>query len=96
MVQPSLKGLMNSHILEPKLMRKTKEVRKIRKRIQAGNRYYANKKLLSNKLLIYNSKIQIYKTIIRPTVIYGCETWVFATSDENQLYNFERKMLRKI
>ena len=32
----------------------------IRKRIQAGNRfYYTNKKLLSNKLLNYNSKIQI-------------------------------------
>jgi hypothetical protein len=40
-------------------------IRDIRTRIQAGNRYYyANKKLLSNKLLNYNSKIQIYKTII--------------------------------
>jgi hypothetical protein len=49
----------------------------IRKRIQAGNRcYYANKKLLSNKLLNYKSKIQIYKTLIRPTVTYGSETWV--------------------
>jgi len=57
----------------------------IRKRIQTGNRcYYANKELLSNKLLNYNSKIQIYKTIIRPTVTYGCETWVLTTSDENQ------------
>ena len=37
----------------------------IRKSIQAGNRcYYAHKKLLSSKLLNYNSKIQIYKTII--------------------------------
>jgi len=37
----------------------------IRKRIQAGNRYYyTHKKLLSSKLLNYNSKIQIYKTII--------------------------------
>ena len=48
----------------------------IRKRIQTGNRcYYSNKKLLSNKFLNYNSKIQIYKTTIRPTVTYGCETW---------------------
>jgi len=49
---------------------------------------------LRNLLLRYepgNSKIQIYKTIIRPTVTYGCET-----SDEIQLYIFERKMLRKI
>ena len=42
------------------------------------------------------SKIQIYKTIIRPTVTYGFETWVLTASDENQLYIFERKILRKI
>jgi len=65
----------------------------IRKRIQAGNRCYCvNKKLLSNKLLNHNSKIQIYKTIIRPTATYGCETWVLTASDENQLYIFERKI----
>ena len=33
---------------------------------------------------------------IRPTVTYGCETWVLTASDENQLYIFERKILRKI
>jgi hypothetical protein len=69
----------------------------IRKRIQAGNRcYYASKKLLSNKILNYKSKIQIYKTIIRPPVTYGSETWVLTASDENQLNIFERKILRKI
>ena len=36
---------------------------------------YANKKLLTNKDLNAASKLQIYKTIIRPTVTYGCETW---------------------
>jgi anti-sigma28 factor (negative regulator of flagellin synthesis) len=61
-----------------------KRIEEIRKRIQAGNRcYYANKNLLSNKLLNYNSKIQIYKTIIRSTVTYGCETWALTASDEN-------------
>jgi hypothetical protein len=61
----------------------------IRKRIQAGNRcYYANTKFLSNKILNYNRKIQIYKTIIRPTVTYGSETWVLTASDENQLNIF--------
>jgi hypothetical protein len=69
----------------------------IRKRMQAGNRcYYANKKLCSDKILNCNSKIQIYKTIIRPTVTSGSETWVLTASDENQLKIFERKILRKI
>jgi hypothetical protein len=53
------------------------------------------KKLLSNKILNYNSKIQIYKTIIRPTGTYGSETWVLTVSDENQLNIFERKILKK-
>jgi hypothetical protein len=58
----------------------------IRKTVQAENRcYYANKKLLSNKILNYNSKIQIYKTIIRPTVTYRSETFVLTASDKNQL-----------
>jgi len=69
--------------------KRSEEIRKI---IQAGNRcYYANKKLLSNKFLNYNSKIQIYKTIIRSTVTYGCETWVLTASDEDQLCIFEKK-----
>jgi hypothetical protein len=38
----------------------------------------------------------MYKTIIRPTVTYGSETWVLTASDENQLNIFERKILRKI
>jgi len=33
---------------------------------------------------------------MRPTVTYGCETWLLTTSDENQLYIFERKILKKI
>jgi hypothetical protein len=54
------------------------------------------KNLLSNKILNYKCKIQIYKTIIRPTVIYGSETWVLTASDEDQLNILEIKILRKI
>jgi hypothetical protein len=39
----------------------------IQSRIAAGNRaYHANKKLPTNKLLSKNSKMSLYKTIIRP------------------------------
>jgi len=41
------------------------KINEIRKGIQVENRcYYAHKKVLASKLLNYNSKIQIYKTII--------------------------------
>ena len=44
----------------------------IRLRIHAGNRsLFANKKLLNNKDLNAASKLQIYKSIIRPTVTYA-------------------------
>jgi len=32
-------------------------------------------KLLSSSLLSQNLKIKIYRTIILPVVLYGCETW---------------------
>ena len=69
----------------------------IRLRIQAGNRsLYANKKLLKNKDLNAASKLLIYKTIIRPVVTYGCETWTMTAIEQNRLLVFERRVLRKI
>jgi hypothetical protein len=69
----------------------------IRLRIQAGNRsLFANKKLLKNKDLNAASKLQIYKTIVRPIVTYGCKTWTMTATEQNHLLVFERRVLRKI
>jgi len=40
--------------------------------------------------------MQIYKTLIRPAVTYGSETWTLTKSDENLLRIFKRKILQKI
>ena len=41
---------------------------------KAGNScYYSVETLLSSRLLSKNLKIKIYKTIILPVVLYGCE-----------------------
>ena len=43
--------------------------------LKAGNScYYSVQILLSSRLLSKNLKIKIYKTIILPVVLYGCET----------------------
>ena len=48
----------------------------IKCRLKAGNScYYSVQRLSSSRLLSKNLKIKIYKTIILPVVIYGCETW---------------------
>jgi hypothetical protein len=41
-------------------------------------------------------KIRIYRTIILPVVLYGCETWLLTLREENWLRLFENRVLRKI
>ncbi|KAJ4442231.1 hypothetical protein ANN_12097 [Periplaneta americana] len=66
-------------------------------RINRGNAcYYSVEKLLSSNLLSKNLKVRIYKTVILPVVLYGCETWTLTLREEHRLRVFENKMLRKI
>jgi hypothetical protein len=41
-------------------------------------------------------KIKIYKTIILPVVLYGCETWPHTLREEHRLRVFENRVLRRI
>jgi hypothetical protein len=69
----------------------------VRERTQAGNKaYFANNKLFRNKFISRSTKMQIYRTIFRPVVTYGSETWTLPTAEENALRIFERKILRKM
>ena len=71
--------------------------REIKERISLGNRaYYANQDLFKSKLLTRNSKLQTYKTLVRPAVTYACETWVLKENIKTKLRVFERKVLRII
>jgi hypothetical protein len=40
--------------------------------------------------------ILIYRTIILPVVLYGCETWPLTLRDEHRLRAFENRVLRRI
>jgi hypothetical protein len=51
---------------------------------------------LSSRFLSKNIKIRIYKTIILPVVLYGCETWSLTLREERRLRVFENRMLRRI
>ena len=41
-------------------------------------------------------KIKIYKTIILPVMIYGCETWSLTLREECRLRVFENRILKQI
>jgi len=52
--------------------------------------------LLSSRLLSKNLKIKIYRTIIFPMVLYGCETLSLTLREERRLTEFENRVLRKV
>jgi hypothetical protein len=46
--------------------------------------------------LTRNVKFKIYKTIILPVVLYGCETWSLTLREDHRLRVFENRVLRRI
>jgi hypothetical protein len=69
----------------------------IKRRLNSGNAcYHSVQNLLSSHLLSKNLKIKIYKTIILPVVLYGCETWPLTLRAEHRLRVFENRVLRRI
>jgi hypothetical protein len=69
----------------------------IKSRLNSGNAcYYSVRNLLSSRLIPKNLKIKIYKTVILPVVLYGCETWSLTSGKEHRLRVFENRELRKI
>ena len=69
----------------------------IKSRLKSGNAcYHSVQNLLSSRLLSKNLKIKIYRTVISPVVLYGCETWSLTLREERKLRVFENRVLRKI
>ena len=69
----------------------------IKGRISLGNKaFYTNQDLFKSKLLTRNSKLRMYKTLVRPVVTCACETWVLKENIQAKLRVFERKVLRRI
>jgi hypothetical protein len=66
-------------------------------RVKLGNAcYYAVQNLLSSSLLSETLKIRIYRTMILPVVLFGCETWSLTLREERRLRMFENRVLRRV
>ena len=69
----------------------------IKSRLGLGNVcYHSVQDLLSSRLLSKNVTIKVYRTIILPVVLYGCETWSLTLREERKLRVFENMVLRRI
>jgi len=69
----------------------------IKSKIAVGNKcYYALGTILKRRSISQSIKIYLYKTIIRPVVTYGAETWTLTSKMEKMLMTWERKILRNI
>jgi hypothetical protein len=65
----------------------------IKSRLNSGNAcYYSVQNLLSSRLISKNLEIKIYKTVILPVVLYGCETWSLTLGEEHRLRVFENSI----
>jgi hypothetical protein len=64
----------------------------IKVRLGAANkRYFGLKKQFSSKLLSHKVKCLIYRTLIRPVLTHGSETWATGKHGENLLRSLDRK-----
>ena len=58
--------------------------------------HHSVQNLLSSSFLLKNVRIKIYRTIILPVVLCGCETWSLTLREECGLRAFENRVLRRI
>ena len=66
-------------------------------RVQSGNACtHLVQNLLSPSLLSKSIKIKIYRTIILPVLLYGCEIWSVTLSEVPGLRMFKIMVLRKM
>ena len=50
--------------------------------------------VICDKKIQTNLKLLIYQAVIRPTLLYGCETWPMSVKDEKRMATTEMRMVR--
>jgi len=72
-------------------------VEEIKSRWRPGSAcYHLVQNLLFLRLRSKNLKVRMYRTIIFPVFLYGCETWSLTLQEERKLKAFENMVLRRI
>jgi hypothetical protein len=72
-------------------------IKKEIKRRNSGNAcHHSVQNLQSSHLLSKNIETRMYKTVVLPLVLYGCETWSLTSREEHRLGMFENRVLKRI
>jgi hypothetical protein len=70
---------------------------KSKSRLNSGNACcYSVQNLMTFRLISKNLNLEIYKTLIMPFVLHGCETWSLTLKEERRLRVSENRVLRTI
>jgi hypothetical protein len=88
-------GVVKEFVYLGSLITPTNDVRlEIQRRILTANRcFFGLHKHLKSSHLSRQTKFIIHKSLIRPVLLYGSETWVLTKREKNQLLVFDRKVL---
>ena len=79
--------------ISPQRWRSTSDERAKYRNIRSDKSYILENKWFETSK---NVNIKIWRTIILPVVLYGCETWSLTLREECRLWVFENTVLRRI
>ena len=69
----------------------------IKNRLQkARGAFHRLNRIWSTRNIGRNTKIHLFKTLVRPVLLYGSETWKLTKKDQTLLDTFQTKCLRRI
>ena len=63
---------------------------------KARNTFIRLKKIWNSSNIMKKTKLQLYKTLVLPVLLYGSETWKMNKGDNKMIDVFQHKCLRKI
>ena len=64
--------------------------------VKARGVFLRLKKIWSSNSISRRTKVRLYKALVKPVLMYGCETWKMNKSDENKIDVFQSRCLRRI
>jgi hypothetical protein len=71
-------------------------LKRLENELLKGIKHTTQIKLFKSKLVSRYTKLTLYWSVIRPIVVYGCETYVLKENIIQRLSVFERNILRRI